>query len=102
MKTNVGTLVIVDMHADFGARLQLSAVGQFVALDVSPHDVIGLAGGHALREFAVVIGIKLPAGFFLVGQADLYLDSIERLSTWIPNRAEDQRVRGRLLALVGA
>ena len=69
MKTDVRTLVIVDMHGYFGARLQFLAGGQFVALHVRPNNVIGLAGGQALGELAGVIGIKLPADFLVLVMA---------------------------------
>src|SRR5260370_30781202 len=98
MKTGVGTLVIVDMHGYFGARLQPPARWQLVTLHVRPNDVIGLAGGHSLGELASVIGIELPAGFFLVSPPDLHSDPVKRVAARVPNRSEDYRVRLRLLA----
>src|SRR5450759_5583204 len=85
MKTDVGTLVIVNMHGYFGAGLQLSARGQLVALHVRPNDVVGLAGRHSLGELAGVIGIELPAGFLLVGPPDLHLDPVKRAPIGAPN-----------------
>src|SRR5208282_349149 len=101
MKTDVRTLVIVDMHGHFGARLQLSARGQLVALHVRRNDVVRLAGGQALGELAGVIGIELPARFFVLvaGPPDLYFDPVERVPVGIPNRSKDYRVRPPLLAL---
>src|ERR1019366_759333 len=100
MKTDVRTLVVVDMHGDFGARLQLSARGQLVALHVRRNDVVRLAGGQALGELAGVIGIELPARFLVlvVGPPDLYFDSVERVPVGVPNRSKDDCVRLRLLA----
>src|ERR1017187_4341691 len=93
MKTDVRTLVVVDMHGDFGARLQLSARGQLVAFHVRRNDVVRLAGGQALGELAGVIGIELPARFFVVGPPDLYFDPVERVPVGVPNGSKDDCVR---------
>src|ERR1019366_3322059 len=90
MKTDVGTLVAVDMDRYFGTRLQLFARGQLVVLHVRPNDVVGLAGGHPLGKLAGVIGIDLPVGLFLVGPPDLHLDPIDRAPVGVPNRSEDK------------
>ena len=91
MKTDISTLVIVDMHGYLGARLQNFARSELVALEVGPNNVVGAADGHALCEFACVIGIKLPAGFpGLVGRAPyLHLDSVEWMAVGIPDRPVD-------------
>src|SRR5208282_2822987 len=99
MKTDVRTLVIVDMHGYFGPRLQLSAGRQLIALHVRPNDIVGLAGGHSLGELAGVVGIKLPAGFCLVRPPDLHCNPIEWVPVGIPNRPEDECVWFRLLGL---
>ena len=99
MKTDVGTLVAVDMHRYLGAGLQFSPRGQFVAFHVRPNDVVGLADGQPLGKLARVIGIEFPARFFLAGTPDLDLDPVERVPVRIPNRSKDQRVRLRLRAL---
>src|SRR5271166_6949983 len=99
MKTDVGTLVIVDVHGYVGARLQPFARGQLVALHVHPDNVVGLAGGHALGKLAGVIGVELPSVLFLVRPPDLHLDPVERVPVGIPNRSEDQRVRLRCLTV---
>src|SRR5208283_635476 len=100
MKTDVRTLVVVDMHGYFRAGLQLLAGGQFVALHIRPDYVIRLADGQALSELAGVIGIKLPADFVVLvsGPSDLHLDPVERVPVGVPNRSVDQSVRLRLLA----
>src|ERR1700704_7171724 len=102
MKTDVRTLVVVDMHGYFGARLQLPARGQLIALHVGPNDVVRLADGQSLGELAGVIGIELPAGSFLVSPPDLHLDTVERAPVGVPNRSEDQGVRLGLLAIARA
>src|ERR1700691_6258439 len=103
MKTDVRTLIVVDMHRYLGARLQGLAGSDLVTLKVGPNDVIGLAGGHTLREFASVLGIEFPAGFpgLVAGSSDLHLDPIERVAVWIPNRAIDQSVRFRFPGAAG-
>lgn len=92
MKTNVGTLVIVDMDGYFGAGLQWLAGGVFEALQVCRDDVVGLAGGHSLGKFAGVVGIELPADFFLLGPPDFDLDPVECMAIGIPNRSINQGV----------
>src|SRR5229473_5078104 len=99
MKTDVITLVIVDMHGYFGARLQLPARGQLIAFHVRPNNVVRLADGQSLRELASVIGIELPAGSFFFGPPDLHLDPIEWVSFRVPYRSKDQGVRLRLLTV---
>src|SRR6266481_5705808 len=99
MKTDVRTLVIVDMHGYFGARLQLPARGQLIALHVRPNDVVRLADGQSLGELAGVIGIELPAGSFLVGPPDLHLDPVNWVPVRVPYRSKDQGVRLRLLTV---
>src|SRR5208337_1831221 len=100
MKTDVRTLVVVDMHGYFRAGLQLLAGGQFVALHVGPDYVIRLADGQALSELAGVIGIKLPADFLVLvsGPPDLHLDPVKSVAVGVPNRSVDQGIRLRLLA----
>src|ERR1017187_4839755 len=104
MKTDFGTLVVVDMHGNFGARLQPFARGKFDAFDVRPNNVVGGADGQPLRELAGVIGIKLPAGFVgLVSvPPDLHFDPIEWVPVGVPNGSEDESVRLRLLAAAAA
>src|SRR5580692_5847398 len=101
MDTDVGALITVDMHGYFGNRLQFFARGQLVALHLRPDDVIGFAGGHALRELASMIGIELPTRFLLAGPPNLHLDRIERMPVGVPNCSEDERV-GLLLLIVTA
>src|ERR1700686_4395542 len=99
MKTDVRALVIVDMHGYFGARLQLTARGQLIALHVRPNDVVRLPDGQSLGELAGVIRIELPTGSFLVGPPDLHFDPVERVPVRVPNRSKDEGVRLRLLAV---
>src|ERR1700678_1501771 len=99
MQADVRSFIAVDMHRHFRARLQFLARGRLVALHLSPDDVIGVARGHALRELAGMIGIKLPTRFLLVSPSDLDLDRIERAPVRTPNRSEDKRIRPRLRIL---
>src|SRR5579859_2459596 len=102
MKTDVGTLVILDMHGCFCARLQLSSRGQLVVFHVGPDDVVGLASGYALREFTTVVGIELPARFLLIGSPDFHLDPVDGMPAGIPNCSVDKSVRRGFLATIGA
>src|SRR3982074_3141315 len=98
MKTDVRTLVIVDMHGYFRAWLQLSPGGQLIALHVRPNDVVRLAHGQPLGELPGVIGIELPADSFLVSTPDLHLDTVDGVPVRVPYGSEDQGVRLWLLA----
>jgi len=89
MKTDVRALVIVDMHRYFGARLQLSARGQLIALHVRPNDVVRFADRQSLGKLAGVIRIELPAGSFLVGPPDLHLDPVDGVPVRVPYRSKD-------------
>src|ERR1700716_3354445 len=102
MKTDVRALVIVDMHGYFGARFQLPARGQLIALHVGPNDVVRLADGQPLGELSGVIRIELPAGSFLVGPPDLHLDPVDGVPVRVPYGSKDQGVRLRLLAVATA
>jgi hypothetical protein len=99
MKTDICTLIVVDMHGYLGSRLQGFAGSKLVALKVGPNHVIGVADGHALREFAGVVGIEFPAGFAgLIGRpADFHLDTVKGMAVGIPNRPEDKSVGLRLV-----
>ena len=79
MKTDVGTLVVVDMHGDFGARLQPFARGKLDAFDVRPNDVVSGAGGQALGELAP----HIPVGAIksLTGHSIGAAGAIEALAT---------------------
>src|SRR3979411_1412005 len=102
MKTDVRTLVIVDMHGYFGAWLQLPTRGQLIALPARPTHVVRLADGKPLGELTGVIGIELPAGSFLVGPPDLHLDPVDGVPVRVPYRSKNQGVRLRLLAAATA
>ena len=73
---------------------------QLVVLRVGPNDVVGLACGHPLSELTSVVGIELPAGFFLVGTADLDLDAVDGPPVGIKDGSEDQSV-GYLRSMLG-
>src|SRR5258708_36243156 len=102
MKTDVRTLIIVNMHGYFRARLERSARGRLIASDLRPNDIVGLADGQPLGEFAGVIGIELPAGFFLVDPPDLHLDPEERVPIRAPDRSKDHGIRLRLFSVPSA
>jgi hypothetical protein len=44
-----------------------------------------------------VVGIGLPAKLLLVGAAKLNMNAVNRMAIWIPHRAEDHRVGGKLV-----
>ncbi len=102
MQTDIGALVAVDVDLDFRVGLEAAAIGQFVAFNVSPDDVIAGTGGHALGEFAGVIGVELPADFLVALAADFDPDGVKRVSVGIEDRAEDERVGlGLWLPMIG-
>jgi len=59
MQARVDAFIVVDVHGNFFGLKGLTVAG-FDAFQISPQDVVALAGGDALGEFAVVIGKKAP------------------------------------------
>ena len=71
-----------------------SAVGKFDAFQVGRENVVGFSGGDALGEFAVVVGVDLPADFLglVGGAADFDLHSVERAVIRTPDGSGNKRV----------
>jgi hypothetical protein len=70
------------------------AVGGFEGLQVSPKDVVGLAGREALFELTVVIGIDFPSRLIglVLATPDLYGDAIDWSVIGSPHSPNDQGV----------
>src|ERR1700730_12600565 len=94
MQTNIHTLVVLDVDIDWFHQMQGNAVSSLHALEIGPDDVVGLFGGHALREFAGVIGGEFPPCLlcFIGGAANLDRDAVDGATVRAPDRAEDERV----------
>src|ERR1700686_1283342 len=92
MKSDIGTLIIFYLNRDFRTGFQMFARFELITLYVRPHNVVGFARRYTLRKLARVIGIKLPARFFLIRAPYLYLDAVKRMAVRIPHRPEDQSV----------
>src|SRR5580700_10383448 len=99
MQANILTFVSFDVDSNFFARLQLVSIQQLESLQISPDDVVGLAGRHPLCELPLMVGIKLPFGFFLICEPDLHVDAINRAVVRSPDRPKNQGVGlSRILA----
>ena len=82
MQAGVHPLIVFDMDRN------LWLLFAFGDLNVGKDNVIGLAGRDTLGEFAVVVGHSLPAGFLLVGAANLDGNTIGRTTVGSPDGAE--------------
>ena len=89
------------MQADVVAFLALNVDAHFIGskarrvfllFRLCPDHVIGRAGRDPLREFAAMVGIKLPAGLLFIGAADFYLHPVNCLIA-LPDGAENEGVR---------
>src|SRR5712671_6470644 len=92
MQTDVNALVILYVDGNLLRQMQWMAIFGFQALEVCPHHIVGFAGGHALGEFADMIGGQLPPGFLVMGTANLDHDSIDRVIVRVPDRSEDKSI----------
>jgi hypothetical protein len=94
MKTNVLTLVVVDMDGDLLHEVEGFPVGGFEILQIGPENVVGFAGWQALLEFAVVVGIDFPSRLvgLVFATPDFYADSIHRSIIGTPNGPHDHGV----------
>src|SRR5579863_2676295 len=101
MQSSVFPFVVINMDGDFLHQAQRLAVGGFVALEVGPENIVGLAGRNSLCELAMVVGIDFPLGFLALGGTDFHGDAIDRMVVRAPDRAEDDGVgffrRGMML-----
>lgn len=92
MQADIGTLFIVDMDGYLRTRLQVPARRQLIVLEVSPDEVIGLAGRNALGELALMVREQLPLRLLVVGAADLYFHSVQRTSVGVKYGSKDKCV----------
>lgn len=100
MQSRILAFIIINVDCHFLIKVQRGAVGEFDAFEVGGEDVVIFAGGDALREFAIVVGVHLPADFLglVFGAADLYFDAVDGLIIGSPDGAEDEGIRLRGLA----
>jgi hypothetical protein len=95
VESNVLALVVVDMDGDFLDEVDRLAVGRFEAFQIGPENVIGLAGGDTLGEFAHMVGVDLPAGFvgLIFSLADFHRDAVHGAIIGAPDGSGYQSVR---------
>src|SRR5260370_3159715 len=92
MQTDIHALVILYVDRDVVRQMQWLAVLCFQTLEISPYQIVGLARGNPLGEFADMIGRQLPLGFLVTGAADPDLLSIDGAIVRSPDRSEDQSI----------
>jgi hypothetical protein len=92
--SNVLALVVVDVDCDFLDQVERLAIGGFEVLEVSPENVVGLAGRQALLELTMVVRIDFPSRFvrLVFATPDLYGDSIDRSVVGSPHGPYDHGV----------
>jgi len=89
MQTNVDAFIILYVDWNLFHQMYRGSILSLYAFEISAHDVVVLAGGHAQSEFAVMVGIELPARFLIGSAADLHLDAEDGMIIRSPDRAED-------------
>ena len=76
MQTNIHAFIILYVDRNLFHQMHGMAILGFYALEIGAHDVVILAGGNAQSEFAMMVGIEFPLGFFIGGAANLDLDAV--------------------------
>jgi len=91
MQADILSLIIFDVHSDFGTVTYGLALRWF---DLCPNQVIGSAGRNTLCELAPTIRDVLPglAGFLAVHARDSDLHATDRNMVWPVHCAKNQRV----------
>src|ERR1700722_4948216 len=94
MQTGVLAFVVINVDGYFLGQVQRPAVDEFEAFEIGPENVVGLAGGYALGEFAVVIGIQFPPNFLglIAGSPDLHSNPVKGMIVWSPDCSKDEGV----------
>jgi len=94
VQAGVFALVVVDVDGDFLDQVEGPAVGGFDVLEIGRKDIVALAGGNALGEFAVVVGEEFPADSFglVGGAANPYGDAVDGVVVGPPDGAEDEAI----------
>src|SRR5579862_6199221 len=103
MQADILAFVSFDVDGNFLTGLQPISIQQLEPLKIRPDDVVGLARWHPLGKLSLVVGIKLPFGFFLICAPDLHVDAINWAVVRSPDRPKNQgvglsRIRTRVSA----
>src|ERR1700730_1618964 len=93
MQTDVFTLITLDVDFNLTVLVQLLANSKLITLQFGPNQIVRGARWHPLGKFPVVIGIELPVCFLLVGAADFYFHSVQRMIVRAPYGAKNERIR---------
>ena len=94
MQSGVLALFVEDVDFHFFRQAELSAVGKLHAFEIGGEYVVGFPGGNALGEFAVMVGVLIPANFFRLvgGTPNSYVHTVDGKVVGTPDRTEDERV----------
>jgi hypothetical protein len=94
MQSRVLTFVIINVDSNFLSEVKRGTVREFDAFEVGRKDVIVFAGGNALREFAIVVGVHFPSDLLglVFGTADLHLDTVDGMIIGSPDGSEDEGI----------
>ena len=92
MYADIFALVISNVNFYLFGKAQRFSLWAFIVFEVCPHHIISRADRHALGEFPLVVGIKLPVGLLLIGTANFDGHAIEGMGIRPPHRAIDESV----------
>jgi hypothetical protein len=88
----VFAFVVINVYLGFSDLVQRLAVGSLDPFKIGRQDVIRLAGGNALGEFAAMVRVNLPLGFLVLSAADLDRDAVNGAVVGAPDCPENQGV----------
>ena len=86
MQADILALVVLNVDRDF-------RLGDALIFRLGGDDVIGGAGRNPLREFPLVVGIKFPRRFLVIGATDPHTHPIRRTIARRIDRAKDKSIR---------
>src|SRR5579863_4844779 len=92
MQSRIGALVAFHVHLHFLSSERMPSRG-LVTLEICPDYIVLFACRNALREFATMIGVLLPARFFFTLPPNFDFHSIERVVIRAPDCSENQGIR---------
>src|ERR1700733_7497572 len=92
VQANIHSLVILYVDRDLFRQMEGLAICGFYTLEIGSHQIVGLAGGNTLGEFAGMIRIDFPLGLLIRHAADPHRYAINGAIVGPPDRPENQSI----------